>query len=145
MNAGNTTLEDFKLYILFDNADDIEKIDTGFNYNNNVSVSDSIRAQINDRIDRERNVFKCSDGSVLYEPKKPLVQTDSEGFDFDIIPQENVKEINISWDFKSRDYHKTGKLLIKVEPDYEENLERIEVDDINEMVEDEITIRPKIK
>lgn len=143
-NTGSTTLEDYKLYLEMENISDVLDLDCGFHYKNNIYISGVEKAQINSNIDKRRNVFLRSDDSIMFEPKSSLVQTDSIGFKFLLKPKDGVEEIVFLWSFKSRDYHKEGKLLIKVIPKYEDKDVILKVDDKSLLEEPIINIEPKI-
>lgn len=143
-NVGNTTLEDYKIYIRFANSQDVIDYYNGVHYENNRFISDAVKAQINSEINRRLTVFECSDGSIMFEPKSPLVQTDSTSFNFSIKPKDDIKEITLLWSFKSKNFHKEGQLKILVQPQYEDKEEIIKVEDDSLLQETKIFIEPKI-
>lgn len=144
-NIGNTTIKDYKLYFFLD-GDCIEKLSCGIHYANDILLGEVTRAEINRRIDEERELFfsKEYDNGLIYIPKDPkLVQTDYRLFDFKVKPKDGCGEIQLFWDFKSQDFSKNGILNIKVEPYYEEKRVTIEIDD-EIPKEPAIKISPKI-
>ena len=145
-NIGSTSIKDYKLYFGVE-GDKIDKIITGIHYVNNTLISGNERAIINKRIDEEREVFESDeyDNELVFKPKENvLVQTDRKIFSFKILPKDEVAEIKLFWDFKSQNYNKTGQLLIKVEPIYDDVGETVTVETEAELKAPTITISPKI-
>ena len=145
-NIGSTSIKDYKLYFGVEN-DKIESIKTGIHYFNNALISGSERAILNNRIDEEREVFESDEyiNELVFKPKENvLVQTDRKIVSFIIKPKDDVEEIKLFWNFKSQDYNKTGKLLIKVEPIYDDVEKIVTVETEAELKAPSITISPKI-
>ena len=146
VNVGTTTLRDYKLYFWID-QNSYEKLHTGVHYETSVMLSDTVRNDINRRIDENREVYESAefDNELVYIPNdKVLVQTDRRLFSFKMIPKQGIQEILLNWDFKSHDYHKTGVLKIFVEPIFEEHIKTIEVEESELVNSKEIIIEPKI-
>lgn len=122
----------------------VTELDGGYNYNNDWRISDNIRAQINRRIDEERDVFELKNG-ILFQPKESLLYTDSARFKFYIKPKDDITGIPIIWDFKSRNFAKSGELTINVVPLYIDKEVVTNVYDKDEMEETEIEITPRIE
>lgn len=142
-NIGSVTLDDCKLYLYMD-MNGVTELDGGYNYNNDWRISDNIRAQINRRIDEERDVFELKNG-ILFQPKESLLYTDSARFKFYIKPKDDITGIPIIWDFKSRKFAKSGELTINVVPLYIDKEVVTNVYDKDEMEETEIEITPRIE
>ena len=103
--------------------------------------------EMNRRIDEEREVFESAEScnELVYIPKDSiLVQKDRRFFTFKIGLKYGVSEIPIFWDFKSRDYHKSGELTIIVNPQFEERVRIKKVNDSHETKQPELIIEPKI-
>ena len=64
--------------------------------------------------------------------------------EFAIKPKDNVQSIKVMWILYSRNYKKEGELLLNVEPKFEDKKEKVEVDNIDELKENEVIISPKI-
>ncbi len=139
-NSGSVTIDDYKLYLFMD-TEKIE-LDTLYNYVTDWRISDATRAQINQRIDRERDTF-ISDYGIIFEPNKSLLLSDSAFFRFSIKADDDVKTIPIKWKFISRDYTKTGNLTINIEHFYIDKDEVIEVDNKTQLREPEVEIVPR--
>lgn len=107
-----------------------------------IGINETVIAQINDKIDRDRNVFEITDG-VYFEPGKSLVQKDNIGFHFSIIPTYGESKIPLRWQFLSRNFNKEGILTIIVQPQYEDKEVTIEVEDSSDLNEPTIKITPK--
>jgi len=142
----DTVIEDYKLELIFD-ADSILAIDDKFHYVNNVFMNQAAVAQINASNEAKREVFESSEyrNVIIFKPiEKNLVQTDHRTFSVGVKPKDGVSEIKISWVVKSHDYQKTGTLLLKVNPLYEDKKVNIEVENESELKEPEVVIEPKI-
>lgn len=145
-NIGSTSIKDYKLYFWVE-GDKIEDITTGIHHCMSNLISGSERAEINRRIDEEREVFESDeyDNELVFKPKENvLVQTDRKTFSFKIKPKDKIEEIQLFWDFKSQNYHKNGQLLIKVEPTYDDVEKIVTVETDAELIAPTITITPKI-
>ncbi|MBR4325813.1 MAG: hypothetical protein IKP73_09850 [Bacteroidales bacterium] len=145
-NNGNTTITDYKLYFGVE-SDKILSIDSGVRYCNDILMDNALRAYHNNKIDEEREVYESDeyDNELIFIPNdKVLVPTDRKLFTFNIKPKDNVNEIKLYWIFKSRDYKKSGGLLIKVNPKYECKTITKLVETESELKEMSISITPKI-
>lgn len=144
-NVGSTTIEDYKLYLSFE-EDGIAKTSDLIHYPNSLGMSDAARTAMWERIDKNREVYEYSDCNDLdiIPTEKTLVQTDSRSFRIGLKPEDDATEIIMHWDFKSRDYNKQGTILIKVEPIFEDREQIIKVDSYSLCKDDEIIIEPKI-
>ena len=144
-NVGTTAITDYKLYLYFE-GNSIEKLSDKFYYENSMFLSDAVKASINKKLDNEREVYETTSPSEIHiVPKqKILVQTDNDVFTIGVKPKDNVSEIKVEWDFKSRDYNKTGQFVISVVPDYEDEFEVISVESYSEIKPDETIVIPKI-
>ena len=144
-NVGSTAVTDYKLYLYFD-ADGVEQLSDKFHYENSIYLSDAVKASINDKLDKEREVYETTSPFEIHIiPKQNiLVQTDDDSFTIGVKPKDNVSEIKVEWDFKSKDYNKTGQFIISVVPDYEDEVEVINVESYSEVKPDELIVIPKI-
>ena len=145
-NIGATVIEDFKLYFRA-KEEYVEELDSGIEYVTGIEFSSSFKMEMNRRIDEEREVFESAESSneLVYIPKDSvLVQKDRRFFTFKIGLKYGVKIIPICWDFKSRDYHKSGELTIIVNPQFEERVRKQKVNDSYETKQPEVIIEPKI-
>jgi len=145
-NIGATVIEDFKLYFRA-KEEYVEELDSGIEYVTGIEFSSSFKIEMNRRIDEEREVFESAESSneLVYIPKDSvLVQKDRRFFTFKIGLKYGVKIIPICWDFKSRDYHKSGELTIIVNPQFEERVRKQKVNDSYEAKQPEVIIEPKI-
>ncbi len=145
-NVGATVIEDYKLYFRT-KEEYVDKIDTGVEYMTGIELSSSFKMEMNRRIDEEREVFESAEScnELVYIPKDSiLVQKDRRFFTFKIGLKYGVSEIPIFWDFKSRDYHKSGELTIIVNPQFEEKVRIKKVNDSHEIKQPELIIEAKI-
>ena len=101
---------------------------------------------LKDKLDKEREVYETTSPFEIHIiPKQNiLVQTDDDSFTIGVKPKDNVSEIKVEWDFKSKDYNKTGQFIISVVPDYEDEVEVINVESYSEVKPDELVVIPKI-
>lgn len=144
-NTGSTTIKDYKLYFFLD-GDSIEELSCGIHYANDIFLGEVTRAEINRRIDEERELFYSKEygNELIYIPKEPtLVQTDYRLFKFKVKPKDGCASINLNWNFKSQDFSKSGTLKIIVEAQIEEMKTVVEIDD-EETHDPTIEITPKI-
>lgn len=139
-NAGSTTLEDYKIYIDFDTA--LCEIDCGYSVPYRLGMSDVVYAELTRRADNERAVYE-TDSGIVFEPKERiLVQKDATSFSFSVkVLSHETKSLDFKWRFRSRDYHKDGKLLVNIEPKYVDKLttEYTEIRELDGYIETEIT------
>lgn len=77
---------------------------------------------------------------IFYSPKdnEPLIQKDNRYFEAHIIPECKEYTIPIEWELLARDFNTSGKIYLKVEPDYEDKLIYEDVDSEENLKEDEI-------
>lgn len=81
----------------------------------------------------------------VYRPKESVfVQKDKRVFTISIIAADGITELPMFWRFLCEDYQKNGSMMVKVEPEFEEKVNRIEVDSEADLKPDEILIVPKI-
>lgn len=142
-NIGSTTIDDYKIYIQIDNC---QKLSCKVNYCNNYLMNQAVVASINDKIDRERELFETQWCNVLeFRPQQTrLLKNDFDNFTIGVKPEDNVEEIIVQWKLLSRDYQKDGKLTIPVKPRFEDNERIIYVDTPDELKPNEEIIEPKI-
>lgn len=146
-NSGSTTIEDFKLILTF-SMNHIKEVSDCFYYCNDIGISETVRAEINRRKDENREVYEYSDCNNMleYEPKNPiLVQKDTRTFKIGIKPKQEINEISVHWKFLSRNFHKEGIMSLAVKPCFIEIAKTVEVDNISEVKNTEIIIKPLIE
>ena len=85
------------------------------------------------------------ENQISYSPKdnEPLIQKDNRFFEAYIIPECKEYTIPIEWELLARDYNSSGKIYLKVEPEYEEKIIYKEVDSVEDLKEDEIIVEEK--
>lgn len=145
-NTGKTVIEDYKLSIIIA-MENVLEISDKFHYYNSRLMDQAAVAQINARKDAQREVFKSTEYSnvIEYRPKdRILVQDDHRTFKIAVKPKDNVQSIKVIWVLHSRNYKKEGELILNVEPKFEDKKEKVEVDNIDELKENEVIILPKI-
>ena len=145
-NTGKTVIENYKLEVIIE-WDKVDEISDKFHYLNNIMMNQAAVARINASREARREVFHSTEycDVIEYRPKDPiLVQSDHRAFEIAIKPKDNVQSIKIMWVLYSRNYKKEGELLLNVEPKFEDKKEKVEVDNIDELKENEVIILPKI-
>ena len=145
-NTGKTVIENYKLEIIIE-WDKVDEISDKFHYLNNIMMDQAAVARINASREAKREVFHSTEycDVIEYRPKDPvLVQSDHRAFEIAIKPKDNVQSIKVMWVLYSRNYKKEGELILNVEPKFEDKKEKIEVDNIDELKENEVIILPKI-
>ena len=145
-NTGKTVIEDYKLSIIIE-MENVLEISDKFRYYNSRLMDQAAVAQINARKDAQREVFESTEycNVIEYRPKdRILVQDDHRTFKIAVKPKDNVQSIEVMWVLYSRNYRKEGELILNVEPKFEDKKEKVEVDNIDELKENEVIILPKI-
>lgn len=145
-NTGKTVIENYKLEVIIE-WDKVDEISDKFHYLNNIMMNQAAVARINASREARREVFHSTEycDVIEYRPKDPiLVQSDHRAFEIAIKPKDNVQSIKIMWVLYSRNYKKEGELILNVEPKFEDKKEKVEVDNIDELKEKEVSILPKI-
>lgn len=145
-NTGKTVIEDYKLSIIIE-MENVLEISDKFHYYNSRLMDPAAVAQINARKDAQREVFESTEycNVIEYRPKdRILVQDDHRTFKIAVKPKDNVQSIKVMWVLHSRNYKKEGELILNVEPKFEDKKEKVEVDNIDELKENEVIILPKI-
>lgn len=145
-NTGKTVIEDYKLSIII-KMENVLEISDEFHYCNSRLMDQAAVAQINAGKDAQREVFKSTEyrNVIEYRPKdRILVQDDHRTFKIAVKPKDNVQSIKVMWVLHSRNYKKEGELILNVEPKFEDKKEKVEVDNIDELKENEVIILPKI-
>lgn len=145
-NTGKTVIEDYKLSIIIE-MENVLEISDKFHYYNSRLMDQAAVAQINARKDAQREVFESTEycNVIEYRPKdRILVQDDHRTFKIAVKPKDNVQSIKVMWVLYSRNYRKEGELILNVEPKFEDKKEKVEVDNIDELKENEVIILPKI-
>lgn len=145
-NTGKTVIENYKLEIIIE-WDKVDEVSDKFHYLNNIMMDQAAVARINASREAKREVFHSTEycDVIEYRPKDPvLVQSDHRAFEIAIKPRDNVQSIKVMWVLYSRNYKKEGELFLNVEPKFEDKKEKVEVDNIDELKENEVIILPKI-
>lgn len=145
-NTGKTVIEDYKLSIIIE-MENVLEISDKFRYYNSRLMDQAAVAQINARKDAQREAFESTEycNVIEYRPKdRILVQDDHRTFKIAVKPKDNVQSIKVMWVLYSRNYRKEGELILNVEPKFEDKKEKVEVDNIDELKENEVIILPKI-
>ena len=145
-NTGKTVIEDYKLSIIIE-MENVLEISDKFHYYNSRLMDQAAVVQINARKDAQREVFESTEycNVIEYRPKdRILVQDDHRTFKIAVKPKDNVQSIKVMWVLHSRNYKKEGELILNVEPKFEDKKEKVEVDNIDELKENEVIILPKI-
>ena len=145
-NTGKTVIEDYKLSIIIE-MENVLEISDKFHYYNSRLMDQAAVAQINARKDAQREVFESTEycNVIEYRPKdRILVQDDHRTFKIAVKRKDNVQSIKVMWVLYSRNYKKEGELILNVEPKFEDKKEKVEVDNIDELKENEVIILPKI-
>lgn len=145
-NTGKTVIEDYKLSIIIE-MENVLEISDKLHYYNSRLMDQAAVAQINARKDAQREVFESTEycNVIEYRPKdRILVQDDHRTFKIAVKPKDNVQSIKVMWVLHSRNYKKEGELILNVEPKFEDKKEKVEVDNIDELKENEVIILPKI-
>lgn len=145
-NTGKTVIEDYKLSIIIE-MENVLEISDKFHYYNSRLMDQAAVAQINAGKDAQREVFESTEycDVIEYRPKdRILVQDDHRTFKIAVKPKDNVQSIKVMWVLHSRNYKKEGELILNVEPKFEDKKEKVEVDNIDELKENEVIILPKI-
>jgi hypothetical protein len=145
-NVGSTVIEDYKLDLSFE-RDKIEDLDDKYRAFNSRLMDQAAVAQINGNREKQREVFESSEfeGVIEYRPLETvLVQSDHRTFEIGVKPKNNVDVIKVDWTVKSRNYKKTGELILKVVPKYDDQVCITEVEDDCDLKPDEVIIEPKI-
>ena len=70
-------------------------------------------------------------------PKQNISSDDHRTFKIAVKPKDNVQSIKVMWVLHSRNYKKEGELLLNVELKSEDKKEKVEVDNIDELKENE--------
>ena len=143
-NSGATVLEDYKLYINFFGC---KELSCKVYYHTDLLMDNAIRARLNDKIDRERELFYSDRYSNQLEFRpliKALVQEDVKQFIVGVKPEDDIETIVVEWTLLSRGYKKEGEISIPVKPIYEDTEEIVYVKTTEELKPNEIIIKPKI-
>jgi len=138
-NTGNVTLENWYLKLKIDEA---KKISDGFYVD--FLMSETTRKMHYDN----RTLWAYKDSNeFLYDPldKEPLIQKSSRTFEIMFIPNFEQKHMGISWELLARDFDKSEKLEVELQPEYEEKIKYIEVDKDDHFKEDNVEIKELIE
>lgn len=134
-NTGTVVLEDWYLKLKLENP---KKISDGFHVN--IWMNETTRKMMHDN----RTLFGYEeDNRFLYEPasKEPLIQKSGRNFKIHFIPHFDQEAMNISWEFLARDFDKSGNLVVKLEPEYKEEIFYVE----GEWKDDKVEIKELIE
>lgn len=134
-NIGYVTLENQKLVLSFF-QDEVEQVSDMFHIG--IADSDFLKKMKMDN----QEVFEYKDDSygLVIEPKKDLVEKDSQTFEFQVLPLIEATEINIQWKYLSKGYNKEGIIKLKIVPEYIDTEVVEETDFFGDMPEDRTEI-----
>lgn len=135
VNSGSRVIEDWRLDLYVEDGV-CEKLSDG----------DSLAMSIDRNWASWKTVFVYEEDShIAYRPldEQPLVQKASRVFEAHILPKRGIDKIRISYQLLARDYSKDGELEIAVEPEYEERIETVFVDE-EPVPEDQVFIQNKL-
>ena len=109
-NIGSIVLEDWKLWVSFDEK--IDKVNDDFS-NLGFMIKDLAKYRTTWVYDKEKE--------IIYRPLEnaPLIQKDCKGFDCFCIPYFESKETILRWHLLARDFDKSGEVKLAIEPEYE--------------------------
>ena len=143
-NTGSLPLENYNIEVSFQEGS-IQEIDEPSSYTSNPLLPDAMKAELNRQARESQEVFLYNDDddSLLIEAKKDLIQKDSKSFSFAVKPILGVKQLNVHWELKARNFDTEGDCCLSVEPIIEENISTVLVDNETEIKPDEVTIEPK--
>lgn len=139
-NCGSMVFEDWRVRLRFD--DNIAKIDDDFSPE--LLTPPSILKEMH----KNRTTYAYpEDNLIVYYPreKEPLIQKDNAFFKAFLIPKVGAELIHIQWELLARDFNKTGDLTIRLDPDYKEEIEMVEVDNENSLLDEIVEIKELIE
>lgn len=143
-NTGDTTIDDYKLYLTFDTKSTEDICDCS-SFINNPLIHE--RIHINNQRLNSQEVFvsksECNTIEIIPQ-KNTLVSSEKKQYAIKIKPVQGANNINVKWKLISRNFQKTGILNINVVPIYEDKNTTVYVDNIDALMKDEIKIYPKI-
>lgn len=124
-NIGAVVIEDWRIIIKFISG--VAKLDTG-----SILLP---RISLTDYVDDENK-------TITYRPldNKPLIQKDNRYFEISLLPETDCEKIVVEWELLARDFNRTDKFEIKIEPEFIENIKYEEVSFESEIPEDQIFI-----
>lgn len=138
-NLGSKVIEDWKFRLYFEKHK-YRKIDDDFDDSNPFIYKDIAKFR--------RTFVYEDDGMILYKPlitDNSLVQKDSRTFKAFILPNQGVEEIILNWELLARDFNKQGTLTLKVNPEIEEFMQVIKVQDKSLLKIEKIEIKEKVE
>jgi len=135
-NTGNVVLENWHLNLFFD--ENVRTISDGQSYDPFLSLEIRKMQEENRTLFVNKEAKKC-----FYEPVnfEPLIQKSGRSFTVHFIPEIDAKEINLKWEFLARDFDKEGILTINLEPEYEEDVIWVGVEEKEGLEEEKIEIK----
>ena len=124
-NKGSVVLEDWRLIIRF--KEGVSRLDGGSPMFPKLSLTEII--------DDENK-------TITYRPidNNPLIQKDNRYFEISLLPEPNSEKIVFEWELLARDFNKTDKAEITINPEYVEKIEYEETNNESDMKEDKIDI-----
>lgn len=138
-NTGNVTLENWYLKLKIDNA---KKVSDGFYID--FLMSDHTKKMLYD----SRTLWRYEDtNEFLYEPlnSEPLIQKSSRTIEIFFISHFDQSYMGISWELLARDYDKSGKLDVKLDPTFKEEIKYVQVSNDEHFKEDNIELKDLIE
>ena len=124
-NKGSVVLEDWRLIIKF--KEGVSRLDSGSPMFPKLSLTEII--------DDENK-------TITYRPidNNPLIQKDNRYFEISLLPEPNSEKIVFEWELLARDFNKTDKAEITINPEYVEKIKYEETNNESDLKEDKIDI-----
>lgn len=124
-NIGASVIEDWRFTIKF-----IQGVDS-LDYDKWYKPFFSLNIQIHEQQQR-----------IVYSPydKTPLIQNDNRYFNVEFIPNPYSAKLVAEWELLARDFSRNGTLEIYYEPEYIDEIFIEEVNNVDDLLEDEISI-----
>ncbi len=131
-NVSPQVLENYKLYLKFNNVVEVDSVDKQKKY------LDTYEYKYNVKFTEK---FKCQ----FVPENEILVQKDSIRIDSVCFrASHHTKSISIDWEFFARNIHKTGRIEFQIVPEFEKS-EKAKYINLEEEKESTIRILPKLK
>ncbi len=138
-NIGNVTLDDWYVKLKLDKAKKISD-----NFDVPFWLNEATKKMIFDK----RTLWDYDElKEFLFEPvnKEPIIQKAGRTFSIFFIPEFDQKSLNITWELLARDFNKTGVLEVKLEPEFKEKINYVQVNKEFDFKEDKIEIKELIE
>lgn len=128
-NTGSNVIEDWEVELIFKGEYD-EILDDQYPFNSKIDLATWVKYK-KTYINENRITYTPLDNSSL-------VQKMNHSFKADIVPQCKSYVIPMEWKLFARNFDASGKLYLKVEPDFEDEIIYTKVSTTEELKEDEI-------